>query len=123
MNPNVPLGMLGFMISRSMNTARQAATTKTEMRNIAEDHMREVHERLDGLELACAGLWDLLKFKHGYSDDELINAIRTIDARDGEEDGKITRAAQPCPNCNRAPLVRNPKKCSWCGTALPPRVL
>lgn len=78
-----------------------------------------IEARLRTLELACAGLWRLLKEKHGYTDEELVESIQAIDAADGVVDGKIGNADVNCPNCHRKQLVRHPIKCCWCGVELP----
>lgn len=77
-----------------------------------------IEARLDALELACSGLWDLLKFKHGYTDEELANAVQTVDLRDGQLDGKIRTTPADCPHCGRKLLTRSRKKCLWCGADL-----
>ncbi|MBL8059517.1 MAG: hypothetical protein JNK63_02240 [Chthonomonas sp.] len=105
------------MISGALRP-QQVGPTRTDTRNIAQEAVSGVTERLDALELACAGLWDLLKTKHGYTDAELVAAIQVVDGRDGTVDGKVSHATEACPYCKRAPLVRNPKKCSWCGAEL-----
>lgn len=75
--------------------------------------------RLDTLELACAGLWHLLKSRHGYSDADLVAAIEAADAADGVVDGKASgERKNPCPNCKRTPLTKNHEVCLWCGFEL-----
>lgn len=100
---------------------RSYGTSRTDARNMVEDAVSGYESRLDALELACAGLWDLLKTKHGYTDEELVAAIHTVDARDGVADGKVTPITAECPRCHRKPLIRNPKKCAWCGEPIAAR--
>jgi hypothetical protein len=76
--------------------------------------------RIDALELACAGLWEMLKSKHGYSDEEIVGFIHQVDARDGKLDGKAGSAAQLCPSCGRKLITRSRVRCVWCGAELPP---
>jgi hypothetical protein len=78
-----------------------------------------LEDRIDALELACAGLWRLLKAKHGYTDDELAAAITDVDAADGKVDGKMRSRPSECPACGRQLLTRSREKCSWCGARLP----
>jgi hypothetical protein len=75
--------------------------------------------RLDQLELACAGLWRLLREKHGYTDEELIAAVNEADAADGRIDGRFHPARTVCPKCNRPSLTRSRGKCLWCGAEMP----
>ena len=111
--------MFGSIFHQIRNTTTSAASNVTDARNAAEQVTRRLETRLDHLELACAGLWELLKSKHGYSDDDLISVIQMVDARDGSIDGKVARAAKTCPHCHRKLLTRDSPKCSWCGTDLP----
>ena len=89
--------------------------TPTEAANTAERVIMPIDNRLQHLELACAGLWELLKSKHGYTDADLMAAIQTVDSRDGVVDGKVGHASQTCPHCHRKVLTRNNSKCGWCG--------
>lgn len=76
-------------------------------------------QRVDTLELACAGLWTMLKAAHGFNDQQLKDYIQAVDAADGKVDGKIT--AHPgavCPRCGHKLLSRTSAKCLWCGAPL-----
>ena len=79
---------------------------------------RAFEMRLDALELACAGLWRLLKEHHGYTDDQLVAWIEHVDAEDGKKDGKRTVRGETCPQCNRPALTRAKGQCLWCGAAM-----
>ena len=81
----------------------------------AETLIRPVETRLEHLELACAGLWELLKDKLGATDEELFKAIHAYDARDGVVDGKITNKMTTCPVCNHKLLTKSRSHCVWCG--------
>ena len=75
--------------------------------------------RVDALELACAGLWELLKTKSGYSDEELVSVIKQVDARDGLVDGRTTPiVGEVCPKCGKRLLTRKRNHCVWCGAEL-----
>ncbi|MBN9502897.1 MAG: hypothetical protein BGO01_20265 [Armatimonadetes bacterium 55-13] len=108
--------MLSFIVSQS-STSSLAARDAANSARAAETAVFSIEQRLDALELACAGLWDLLKTKHGYTDDDLAAAIHQVDARDGKVDGKITRVDMACPHCHRKLLTRNSNRCAWCGEA------
>ena len=77
-----------------------------------------LEKRIDSLELACAGLWQLLKTKHGYTDEELVRVISEVDARDGAVDGRMQNTGQLCPHCGRQMLTKARGKCLWCGAEL-----
>jgi serine/threonine protein phosphatase PrpC len=80
-----------------------------------EAQLLRIWARLDALELACSGLWDLLREKHGYSDQEIADNIRRVDLADGVIDG----ASKACPICGERLLARNRHRCLWCGAELP----
>lgn len=108
------------MLSGSMRPGTVVSgVSRTDVSLATEAAVMPLQERVESLELACAGLWELLKFKLGATDDELIAAIRDVDARDGTVDGKITPdPARSCPKCGRKALVRRSAKCAWCGADL-----
>lgn len=104
-------------------TTVSSGASVADARLAAESVVMPLESRIEHLELACAGLWTLLKQKHGYSDDDLIAAIQEVDMLDGTLDGKIGRASQNCPHCQRKLLTRDSPKCSWCGGSLAHRPL
>lgn len=79
-----------------------------------------LEERIDRLELACAGLWDLLKTRHGYTDEDIVRHIHAVDLRDGKLDGKTSPREGLCPLCRRKLATRSRKRCIWCGGPLGP---
>lgn len=88
-------------------------------RESAEQNLekRLLEERVKSLEMACAGLWTLLKDKIGCTDDELLLAINHSQSQKSamvEEHGEHTH----CPSCKRKLLARTAHKCNWCGVNL-----
>ena len=74
---------------------------------------------MDRLLLITEALWTLLKREHGYADEELANAVKAIDLRDGQLDGRPPQPpAAPCPHCGRTNSARR-VRCIYCGEALP----
>ena len=82
----------------------------------AEAPVAELQTDVERLMMITEALWNLLKEKHGYDDNELIKQITMIDMADGKLDGRVnTRTPpQPCPKCNRI-LVKNRPRCIYCG--------
>ena len=81
-----------------------------------EQGTQALEARVDSLELACAGLWQLLKQKHGYTDEDIVAAIHEVDAADGSVDGKHRLNQRlMCPHCHRQLLTQRSKNCNWCG--------
>lgn len=112
--------MLGFLLEPTRPGFYGAAgASSTDVSIATESVERLLTRRIESLELACAGLWELLKQKHGYTEAELIQSIREVDLRDGREDGRIRPTDSTCPKCGRHLLSRKSPNCSWCGAELP----
>jgi hypothetical protein len=74
---------------------------------------------VDRLLMITEALWTFLKKEHGYSDEDLANAVKEIDLRDGRLDGRAEQPqASPCPNCGRINSARR-SLCIYCGQPLP----
>lgn len=72
-------------------------------------------ERLHSLELACAALWELLKQKNGYTDDELKSIIQGMGAQRPADPTLGDPNLTQCPKCHHKLLTHNHTKCLWCG--------
>jgi hypothetical protein len=78
-----------------------------------------IESRLHALETACAGLWQLLKEKNGYTDQELMAHISGQNPQPSQP--TLTPAADKvavCPKCGHKMLTHNHNKCLWCGATL-----
>jgi hypothetical protein len=111
--------MLGFMLSPTRPGYYSAVASTTDVSIAADTVERQLTRRIEGLELACAGLWELLKQRHGYTDADIVACIREVDLRDGVEDGRVRVTDAACPQCGRQLLSRKSPNCSWCGAELP----
>lgn len=112
--------MFGFMFpTPTSGSSLGSGPSASEVRVIAEGPTKELKNRVESLELACASLWELLKAKNGYTDEELVAMIREVDLRDGKLDGRMSKAAVDCSSCGRKLLSRKSPNCHWCGTAIP----
>ncbi len=70
---------------------------------------------IEKLFMITEALWEILKYQHGYTDDQLVEMIHNIDLKDGKLDGKVARTpAPPCPSCSR-PLPLRQATCLYCG--------
>jgi hypothetical protein len=67
----------------------------------------ELEGRMRALEGTTRALWALLKAKTGWTDEELVEQAKTVEAASGT-----------CPGCGRRVLVKTSPKCSWCGHPL-----
>lgn len=88
---------------------------------------REAQTRLDGMQrdihrllLVTEALWTLLKQRHGYSDEDLLQALNYVDMQDGALDGRPAKLApRPCPQCGRN-VAAHDAICMYCGRAMQP---
>ena len=107
------------MISQLFGLSEEAAVPHLPPSLDPASQLMAIRSRLDALELACAGLWELLKSRAGFTDEEIAGFIREVDLRDGKLDGKDSSPSAFCPSCSRRLLGRGHKKCLWCGAELP----
>lgn len=119
--------MVSWILARYTDGPTHAANTTAGAYSAAASAQSAVHgleERVQSLELACAGMWEMMKKITGCTDEQLVEMIREVDARDGWVDGKITvqTAGRTCPNCKRQILTKSSPKCIWCSAELPKTV-
>lgn len=71
------------------------------------------HERL---KLVTMALFEVLRDRHGVSEEELRQKIREIDLRDNRLDGKLTPARKvvKCEACSRT-MLGSAMACPYCG--------
>lgn len=94
-----------------------AAQGPSQARNVRTD-LEFVRCDIERLLMIAEALWSILKEKHGYTDDELMNRITEIDRRDGKVDGRVAQSPPAtCPRCNRT-LERKRPFCLYCGQAI-----
>ena len=80
--------------------------------------IHELEVRVERLELACEGMWELMKARHGMEDGDLLAWMAEVDLRDGAADGKSGKGGPvSCPSCSRKNAVRH-DFCMYCGEGL-----
>ena len=95
--------------------ANSAKAKATEVQGVVETLQRDV----DRLLMITESLWSFLKKEHGYTDEQLAEAVKEIDLRDGQLDGRTTPTpAAPCPSCDKINSARR-VRCIYCGEPLP----
>lgn len=80
----------------------------------AKAAVAELSERLDHVSLLLQAVWTLARDKLGATDEELAQRVQDLDLSDGQLDGKVRHAAEPCPNCRRL-ISANRIRCLYCG--------
>ena len=74
---------------------------------------------VDRLLMLTEALWGFLKQEHGYTDEQLAEAVKAIDLRDGRLDGKAAKIPPTaCPQCQRLNSAKF-SRCIYCGSPLP----
>lgn len=78
--------------------------------------LTEIEFKVERLALISHALWDLLKDRHGYTDEELNDWINLTDLKDGRLDGRYKANTPPlnCPKCGRV-VGRTQGRCIYCG--------
>jgi hypothetical protein len=107
--------MLGYMFTPYRNNFYSVTPSASYVDMQTEELSQQFNRRIESLELACAGLWELLKSKHGYTDEELVAAVTKIDESDGTLDGRLRPTDETCPRCGQKLLSRKSPNCNWCG--------
>lgn len=78
--------------------------------------IRSLQDDIERLLMITESLWQILKEKHGYSDDELMRRVAMIDLADGKLDGRVAKSPPvECPGCHRM-LHKRHYTCVYCGT-------
>ena len=102
-------------IDRAESKATQAQTGA--IRSQSEIDVLSLY--VERLSMITEALWAILKEKHGYSDEELMERITQIDLRDGKLDGRVASSETPrCPQCKRMHVAKQRPRCLYCGAAI-----
>lgn len=102
--------------NRAQTAGEMASRTAAEIRTQNESIQFDIEK----LFMITEALWEILKYHHGYTDDQLVQMIQDIDLRDGDLDGKVAKSAErpACTQCGRT-LIRRQTKCLYCGAPAP----
>jgi hypothetical protein len=108
--------MLGFYADGLRNAVNLAGTEMKAagVRRVQDQQIRELDHQVQRLSLLNQALWELLRDKLGIDEAALEAYIKTVDLRDGVEDGRMTHTALRCPKCDRVSSSKH-WKCLYCG--------
>ena len=101
-------------MAASVQNKKQNSDLNNAVRS-AKGEIALMRQELDRTTLIVQAMWELLKKKHGSSEDDLLNMIDAVDLLDGKLDGKPSRIPQNCPDCTR-PVSVATNTCFFCGT-------
>ncbi len=77
------------------------------------DKVARLEEHLEKLTLVCAALWDLVKERGKWSEEDLAARVAVLASQ-----GKMSHAAHPCCKCGR-PVTTRHRTCMYCGAPQP----
>jgi hypothetical protein len=75
--------------------------------------LHDLNERIDRLLLVVDAMWSMLK-ERGYTDEDLVERIKAIDAEDGAKDGVRKPRPRRCSRC-QAMVEPGRRSCAFCG--------
>ncbi len=103
------------------STPVPVGTAPTGGGSVASARLTEIEFKLERLSLITHSLWELLKERHGYTDEELNDWINLTDLKDGRLDGRYKANTPPlnCPKCGRV-VGRTQARCIYCGGVASP---
>lgn len=101
-----------------IDDARHAADRAHAKVTSTSDDVALLQRRVETLALTCQALWELLRERAQLTDEELLRKMHEIDARDGRQDGAMSRGIVKCPQCAR-PNGTNARRCIYCMSELP----
>lgn len=110
------IGVAGAATGHMVRNAQEAgAIAGAESRAYARGQIDALRYDTERVLMITEALWELLKQKHGYTDEQLLEQVRRVDGQDGRLDGRVERS-QPtqCRTCGRN-LSRRRPTCIYCG--------
>lgn len=100
---------------QAANAQAQRAQSKAEA---VYERLAAQERRLERLALHCQAMWEMLRERAEFSEEEFINKVLEVDLRDGRTDGRMHAKPSECPNCHRMTNSRR-ATCVICGVELP----
>ncbi|MAG94697.1 MAG: hypothetical protein CMJ48_13270 [Planctomycetaceae bacterium] len=97
-----------------ISSARSTAGRAESKAQSASDEIRDLNARVDKLCLLSQAMWESLRDRTKMTDEDILERVHEIDARDGVVDGKMGSPGRRCPTCDRA-LSAKHGKCLYCG--------
>lgn len=101
-----------------IGAAKEAAADAKNRAQTAQELFLQMEKRVMRLSLHCQAMWEMLRERAEFTDDQLAAKVLEVDLRDGRTDGRIATQVSDCPSCGRK---TNSKRtiCVICGAELP----
>jgi hypothetical protein len=87
---------------------------KTRPTHEAVEHLER---RVERLSLLCQSMWELLRERAEFTDNQLFTKVLEVDLRDGRTDGRMNSQITDCPACGRKTNSKR-STCVICGAEL-----
>ena len=114
------IGNIFIGAAQAYDMADQAINNPPPQAQRAPSHeaMEKLERRVNRLSLLCQSMWELLRERAEFNDEQLAAKVLEVDLRDGRNDSRIATQAAECPSCKRK---TNSKRatCVFCGAELP----
>ena len=101
-----------------ISAAQDAAAQAQNRAQSAQELIHQMEKRVNRLSLLCQAMWEMLRERAEFTEDQLAAKVLEVDLRDGRSDNRITTLIRDCPSCGRK---TNSKRlvCVICGAELP----
>ncbi len=83
----------------------------------SHEALEHLERRVNRLSLLCQSMWELLRERAEFTDDQLCAKVLEVDLRDGRNDGRMTSQITDCPSCGRKTNSKR-STCVICGAEL-----
>ena len=105
---------------RAYDMADEAINNPPPQAQRAPSHeaMEHLERRVNRLSLLCQSMWELLRERAEFTDDQLATKVLEVDLRDGRTDGRMATKITNCPSCGRKTNSKR-ANCVICGAELP----
>lgn len=100
-------------IADAQKTANQAANKA----DASGADIARISRRLERLSLISQAMWEMLRERAEFTDQQLMDRILEVDLRDGKADGKMAARIVDCHHCKAKTNSRR-ANCIMCGMEL-----
>ena len=107
------------LLDQKIDQAEQEAARAQTGVTLSQAEIDVLKSYVERLSIITEALWSILKEKHGYTDEDLMERMAEIDLRDGTLDGRAVSETPSCPQCKRMHVAKHRPLCLYCGAAMP----